>query len=448
MKFIFLVVVMAVVFAACGGAGGGAGGAAPAGGDAGAAPAGDQADAPAGATDVSFHTFNNLHIQFYEEAVATWNEMHPDRAINLHSEAYAFEDAHNMLLIALHAGEGAADLVDIEISRFANFVAGDYRGLIPLNRVVEPELPYMVYARFANYAVDGNYYGICFHVGATLVFYNMDIINEAGVDIDAIVTWEDWRQAGFQVLERTGVPMTAYETTDIFSFYPFMNQQGSDVFDANGNVILDNEINIRTLEWLLENIHLGLAVRAPGGNFHSEEFYAFMGAGGVASIVMPAWYMGRFTDYMPDLAGRIEIRPLPIFNPGDNRSAGMGGTGTGITIQAENTDLIMDFLGWARLSYEQNIRIWEIMGFDPIRWDVWYSPAMQEPNRFTEYFANDIFGTLVGIIEDFNPINVTADFPEAMILMRSVIMPNALEMETMTPEEVLRQVADELRARQ
>ena len=44
--------------------------------------------------------------------------------------------------------------------------------------------------------------------------------------------------------------------------------------------------------------------------------------------------------------------------------------------QSKNIDLAKKFLFFAKGSKQGNIMIWQILGFDPIRWDVWNDPAM------------------------------------------------------------------------
>jgi arabinosaccharide transport system substrate-binding protein len=64
---------------------------------------------------------------------------------------------------------------------------------------------------------------------------------------------------------------------------------------------------------------------------------------------------------MPDLKGKIYVRPMPIWEPGNKRSAGMGGTGTSVTKQSKYKDLAMDFLAYAKLTRESNIKLWTIL---------------------------------------------------------------------------------------
>ncbi|GAI50580.1 unnamed protein product, partial [marine sediment metagenome] len=230
----------------------------------------------------------------------------PDKQIELKSDVYPYEEMHNKLLISLQAGIGAPDFADIEISMFANYLKGTTPSLVPLNDVVEPVLDNLIKSRFDNFAKDGKYYGIDYHVGATVMYYNTEILGQAGVNVDDIITIEDYVEAGKKVVAKTGKPMTTIEVTEHWTFYPLISQRGSDIFDENGEVILDNETNIDTLQALVDWVYTDeIAIPAPGGFHHSEEYWGFMNKGGAASLMMPMWYMGRFVDYMPDLKGKM-----------------------------------------------------------------------------------------------------------------------------------------------
>lgn len=399
-----------------------------------------------GKTTLTFWTFQELHKAFMDDAVAVWNQAHPDQQIELKTEVYPYDEMHNKLLIALQSGTGAPDLADIESGKFANYLKGANPSLVPLNDIVEPELKNCISARFDNYAKDGKYYGIDYHVGATVMYYNKEITDKAGVDLNSIVTWADYVKAGEAVMKATGTPMTTVEVTEHWTFYPLISQQGSDFFASNGDVILDNETNVKTLQFLYDMLHTSkIAIAAPGGFHHAEEYWTFMNKGGAASLMMPMWYMGRFVQYMPDLKGKIVIQPLPVWEAGGKRSAGMGGTGTAITNQSKHQDIAKKFLASAKLSREGSIKTWTILGFDPIRWDVWDDPKMSEPNKYTDYFGTGIFGMLKKIKDEINPIVFTEKYPAAVSLVQKSVVFKALQEKSQTPEEALKSAAKELR---
>jgi arabinosaccharide transport system substrate-binding protein len=254
-------------------------------------------------------------------------------------------------------------------------------------------------------------------------------------------------KAGQQVVAKTGKPMTTLETTDQWSFWPLIAQQKSDFFTQKGEISLDNAINTRTLQFMQDMIYKSkIAVTAPGGFHHAEQYWGAMDKGSFGSVWMPMWYMGRFTDYMPDLAGKIAIRPLPRWTKGGFRSAGMGGTGTAVMKQSQNIDLAKKFLFFAKGSKQGNIMIWQILGFDPIRWDVWGDPAMSAPNKFTEYFQNEsVFKMLLAVKDEIYPVTLTSKTSDLTDMVRNNIMVQVLQDRSKTPAQALKEAADQLR---
>lgn len=378
------------------------------------------------AVDIEFWTFQDLHVEFYEKMAEKWNQEHPDRPINFVPTVYPFDDMHNKLLIALQSGVGAPDLVDIELGKYANFLKGDIQ-LVPLNDIVEPELNNIVKARVDIYSKDGTYYGICFHVGAAVIYYNTELCQQAGVDWKNIKTWDDYYKAGKAL--KAALPdkyWVSVESGDIWHMWPMLTSQGGDMLKADGTPNINSPQMIKALEFNRRMIDEGIAVVAPGNFHHAEEFYAMMNSGAIASISMPMWYMDRFTDHMPDLAHKIAIAPLPVWEAGQPRSAGMGGTGTSITRQCENPELVKEFLAFAKLSREGNIEVWNTLGFDPIRTEVWSLPEMKNSvNKFTEYYVTNPFDVLNSIKDEIIAINVSDALPATLDVMKNSVLTRA-----------------------
>ena len=69
-----------------------------------------------GGTELSFWTFQELHVPFWTSMADVWNEKYPDRPINLTVTNGESHSTHSKLLIACQSGEGAPDM---RISRSA-----------------------------------------------------------------------------------------------------------------------------------------------------------------------------------------------------------------------------------------------------------------------------------------------------------------------------------------
>lgn len=381
-----------------------------------------------GGTELSFWTFQELHVGFWTEMADVWNEKNPDRPINLTVTTGESHSLHSKLLIACQAGEGTPDMADIEIGYYGSFLKDDY--LLPINDAVEPYKDDVVMSRINMYGdKEGNDYGVDFHLGATVCYYNMDIMNEAGVDPAEIVTWDDYMEAGKKVLEATGKPMCAVETADLFLPQLMLLEKGVQYVDEEGNPNLVTQEHADVINYIREMINEGICEIAPGGGYHMEEWYGHLNAGDVASVALPLWYMGRFTDYCPDLEGKMGIYEIPVWNEGDTREVLQGGTGTSVIKYTENADLAKEFLAFAKLSAEGCTYEWEVLGFDPIRTELWDDPAITEnkDNKFLKYFTTNPFEILKRNGTDLTAPDISGNYSATYSTLVSTTYANAFE---------------------
>ena len=398
-----------------------------------------------GATTLTFWTYVEQHTEFMDDAANRWNTNNPDESITLKCETYPVEDMHNKLLITLQSGQGAPDIVDINVAKFSNFMKGSNIGLVPLNDIIEAEKSSFLEAVLDIYKKGDTYYGIEYHVGAPVIYYNTEILDQAGVKVEDLKYWSDVREAGKKVLEKTGKPIITFEVSDSWCYYIMLTQQKSDYFSRNDECIIDNDINAQTLQFMLDMIEEGTAITTPGGNFHTEEYYGFMSKGGAGAMLLPLWYMGRFTDYMPELAGKVQIAPIPKWTDNDVAPV-FGGTATSVTIQCQNQDLAKRFLFDAKISPEGAAQIWDVLGFDPLRWDIWETDVMKVSNKYTDYFGADIFDQIMEMKDEFYATNITHElFPKANDLVAKNVLFKALSEKSVTPSEALEEAAIELK---
>lgn len=340
------------------------------------------------ATDLELWTFQAAHEEFYNKMAESWNKENPDEQINLSVSVLPYEDLHNKLLVCASSGKGCPDIADIEVKRFPLFLEGGEVPFYDMTSYVTDSSDEFVTSRLELYGKDDKYYGLPFHIGADVMYYNEDILAEAGVSSSTIKTWDDYIKAGYTVTEKTGVPMTVVESSENLLIWAMLVQYGADITNADGTANINAPGAIQVYEQVQQMIKDGVVKVAPGGFVHSEDFYGFMNNSGAASIPMPLWYLNRFTDYMPDLNGKVSVAPLPI-NP-DNpevSTVGIGGTGTVVMNVSENAETAANYLANAKLSQEGNILMWDMLGFDPVNVSVW--DQLKTPEKFSTYFKND-----------------------------------------------------------
>lgn len=394
--------------------------------------------AGANATKFTLWTFIDQHARFYQVMVEKWNELNPERQIELEATVLPYDDMHNKLQIALQSGVGAPDICDVEVSRFPNLLQGIPQ-LMPLNDAFAPYLEDIVPSRLGIYSKDGNFYGAPTHVGATVAFYHVEFLEAAGVDYREIRTWEDFAEAGRKLKKvYPDKYMGVAETSAAWTVTAMLAQQGSDLVDDADQPTIDTPEMLRAVTTLQNMVEEGILGIAPDGQPDTEGGKGFIDQGNVASVMMPQWFMSRFLDEIPNMRGKIALAPLPVFEVGMPRSLGLGGTGTVVTATAHDQQLASEWLAYAKLSEEGNRMIWEDLGFDPCNTALWADKEMtHNPNNaYNQYFLNNAFDVLNEIQAEIMLVRSSSISPTINQYVTTTML-NELFEDLMDPAEVL-----------
>jgi len=383
-------------------------------------------------TTLNVWTFIELHQKFYTDMAEKWNEEHPDKKVKLVLSNMAYDDMHNKLSLALESGEGAPDVVDIELGKFPAFMTGKI-GLRDLSDVIAPYKDKVVQSRLNIYSKDGKNYGLPTHVGATVAFYNTELLEGAGINYQDIKTWDDFKAAGVKYNQATGKMFATVETTAQWMINLMLAQKGGDYLDENGKLNVNNDKMVEVLTYIKGMQDTGAFGVVPGGQPDNEEAYPAYNSGDYAVQIMPFWQTSRFVNYMSDLSGKVAIAPTPVWNTtdGEYASIGGGGTGTAIVASGKNADLAAEVMAFIKLSPEANKEVWNVLGFDPVNTEVWSDTALtQNPeNQFVKYFNNYPFDTLNAIKDNIGSLGSLTDekFPSINNEFCNVTLNNIFE---------------------
>jgi arabinosaccharide transport system substrate-binding protein len=355
--------------------------------------------------------------------------------------------------MATMSGVGAPDLCDVEIGKFGFFLRGD----VPFYDLTELVTEYkdkLLDIRLKAFQYQGKQYGIPTHIGAGLVYYNTELFANAGVNVDDIKTWDDFIEIGKKITQDTdgdGTPdiwMTDVETNDLHIIKLLAMQRGGGVYGDDGELILDSQGNIEAIQFLQDLVVKHKIARiAPGGFHFDASYFPWVNEGHIAAIIMPEWYMGVMMNNMPDLQGKIAVRPLPLVSPGGKRSGMSGGTATVITkqIDPDKVEAAKQFLVFSKLTYEAQKLIWTDMGYDPYRMDVYDDPEVLKP---LPYFNNESVAAMIKDLWNNNDIpndNMGPYYPEVLEQLRESVPYRAFE-NLEDPATVLKEAAEEVRS--
>lgn len=438
-KAILGAAMMAAVLTACGGSGvtGESSGRAESGAKETAAEKEVSAYGDKNGVKIQLWTFADVHAAFYGKMVEDWNQSHPDKTISFTATTYPYDEMHNKYIMSLQAGTGAPDLVDVEVSKYPNFVAGLDKWLYPLNEAAAPYMADMVLSRMQTYqGSDGNYYGAPFHVGATVMYYNLAELEKHGItqaDIDAVVTWDDYGALGEKyknAVTEEGTYWTTVDTGGVDWLWLAMAEYGEDYtggFEDPANVEIQSVRNMLNMQ--VDWLEKGIAGISPGPHLDQETGYQALLDHKIMSFPKAMWYMSRFTNYMPEEKGNWYIAKCPVFEEGQPASVGIGGTGTVVSASSPNKELAAEFICWAKMSKEGELAIWNDLGFDVCNTAMWTDPSFadDESNQYNTYFRNKPYHVLTEIAGSIGKISVVAISPVINEQMNNITLNDIFE---------------------
>ncbi len=123
------------------------------------------------------------------------------------------------------------------------------------------------------------------------------------------------------------------------------------------------------------------------------------------------------------------IAPCPVFTEGQDRSVGIGGTGTVVSNQSKYADLAAEFVAYAKLSYDGNVKVWENLGFDTLNTEIWSDDSITKDtsNKYIAYFVNNPFDTLNEIKNEIGKVKVGKINPAISEQFNTIILNNCFE---------------------
>lgn len=310
---LLLVLAMALTLAACGG------NAAPAATEAPKAdtPAATQAPAASGdKVTVTMITcqYGKQTQQWWADFADKFNAEHEN--IEVVVDCVSWNDVYTVVNTRVANGE-APDLLNIDV--FADYQADGL--LLPAKDWVSEETYAKFYPSFLEQSVvDGTVWAVPDLASARALYFNKDILEQAGVTVPA--TWEELKAACQAIKEKCpdvypwGVDMTTDEGQACFAYYAWNN--GGGFVDDEGNWALNSAENVEAVNYVVDLIKSGLTNTDPTTEtrYDLQEMFA---AGKLAMMIGP----NQISKYCQENGGiNFGVASLPT--NGDKAGASVG----------------------------------------------------------------------------------------------------------------------------
>ncbi len=341
----------------------------------------------------------NVAAKALVESAKSFNEKYPKIKVNVQEYGLA-QNVYERYSVILSSGVGVPDIIQIESDYVQTFAETypqyffDMNGYIDIEGKVDPS------KISTSYDSEGKLVSIPWDSGPVVMFYREDLFNQAGIDINSIITFEDYILAGKKLKERfpnitmTGLPFTQDE--NLFRCLLVANK--SYYLNNKGEITVASSKAIETLQMIKRLIDEGVAkntINWDGGIVANKN-------GELASWIMGGWWGGTIKDQMPEMKGKWKIAPIPAF-PDGARASSSGGAGLSITASEPiKQAAALEFIKESLMNVDNQLMMYEKYSLFPS-----YLPTYDD-ERFLK--SDDYFG------EDFNKIlaDVTKEIPNVI----------------------------------
>ncbi len=339
--------------------------------------------------DLEMWTFSRNHLPAYKPFIKKWNKEHPDQQFSLSLlNGRALE---RRLLSGFFSGTPVADAVETVMRTAHHSFAGpiDAIGFRDLtDRLKEEGLMDEINGpSFGPWTNRGRIFGIPHDVHPVLLAYRSDIVEDAGIDVSQIETWDDYFRIMKPLMKDNdgdGRPdrylINVWDTIGGYLLL-LMEQADGQLFDEEGNATIDSPINIKTMAtmitWIAGPNRVGLEMKS---NYASD--YQLMLDGTIVGFFMPDWLIGKLRQNVPGLAGKLKVMPLPAWTPGGRRTAVTGGSVLGFPKASPNFEIAWKLGKQLYLSEELAVNLFETASIiTPVK-RFWDNPIFDQPEPF------------------------------------------------------------------
>jgi lactose/L-arabinose transport system substrate-binding protein len=303
------------------------------------------ANAPASKVhgDISVWSWN-IAAQALRNLTPAYNKEYPGVHVDVEMTG---SRQQTRFMLALAAGVGAPDISQLQNTDSPHYMATDQLAdLTAVASKYQSDFPPSVWRLCTQ---DGRVYAIPWDIGPCAVFYKRDLFKKYGVDPNKIDTWDDYIAAGRTILSKSGgrTKMMTLGENDIESFYEVLLQEnGGQIFDANGDIAIDSPQARQALDVIRRIRQSGIYSDVAA---YSAEWLSGFSDDTIASYPGAFWLGGTIKDSVgkgPG-AGDWGVFRLPALTPGGLHVANWGGSVLVIPAQCPNKQAAWSFIQYA-----------------------------------------------------------------------------------------------------
>ncbi len=231
-------------------------------------------------------------------------------------------------------------------------------------------------------SVDGKILGIAVDYGPAVVYYNKELADKLGIDVNSIVTWEDYYNVAVEVSK---------SHPDIYVqplYYPggswgsnywrlWAQSAGANIYDEHNKVIRDNE-KIKAVTRFYHKLNTQVHVlKAP---VNDPSIYDALREGKLLFWPKNSYESGQLAQQVPEMEGKIYAFPWPLWSKDAPKYTGnWGGVALVVPKRGPHADIAAEFLKFFAINEEALVSLWFTTSGVPA-----YKPARDKIMKITD----------------------------------------------------------------
>jgi multiple sugar transport system substrate-binding protein len=278
-----------------------------------------------------------------KQVVAKFQEKYPNVKVNL-VNAGTGNDQYTALQNAVAAGKGVPDVAQLEYYALPQFALGKAVDEISGYGAGDLKADFTPGPWSSVHSGDG-IYGLPMDSGPMALFYNKSVFDKYGLTVPK--TWDEYLDTARKLHKADPKAYIANDTGDAGFTTSLIWQAGGKPYTVNGTDVSINFTDPGTAEFVkVWQTLISEKLLAPISSW-SDQWFAGMTAGTIATLATGAWMPANFTSSAAAGSGKWRVAELPQWTAGGTASAENGGSSLAIPTKGGNKALAYGFLKYA-----------------------------------------------------------------------------------------------------
>jgi multiple sugar transport system substrate-binding protein len=262
-----------------------------------------------------------------------------------------YENVHDKFVTGMAAKPAAYDVVMVDVVWYDEWVKAGY--LADVTDKVKPEMKQNVFPSAWNVVTrGGKIYGAPWLLDTKYLFYNKDILKQAGFE-NPPATWEELVAQSKAIKEQGLVEypiVWSWKQAEaaICDYTALLYGNGGKFLDDSGKAAFNDEKGVATLAWMKQTLDDGISNPASISDLEGDVLNVFNS--GKAAFALNWLFMydvANFDDTQSQVVGNVGITTIPVFQSmaGSLKSASVdGSSGFSVATTSANQEAAWKFV--------------------------------------------------------------------------------------------------------